>query len=80
MTRHRYVERSPGGPADYCAFFKASFGPLIALYGMLAEEPERVAALERDFLDFATRSNRGAPDAAEYPYEYLLVVARKAGR
>jgi ubiquinone/menaquinone biosynthesis C-methylase UbiE len=79
MTRHEYVERSPGGPQDYCDFFKATFGPVIAVYAFLADQPDRLAALDRDFLDFATRANRGAPDAAEYHYEYLLVVARKRG-
>ena len=35
-------------------------------------------ALDRDFLEFATRSNRGVQNGpAEYHYEYLLVVARK---
>ena len=52
---------------------------MVAIYASLADQPERAAALDRDFLDFATRSNRGAPDGpAEYHYEYLLVVARKS--
>jgi ubiquinone/menaquinone biosynthesis C-methylase UbiE len=78
MTRRTYVERSPGGPAGYCRLFKETFGPVVGLYAGLAGDPERVAALDRDFLEFATRANRG-PSAgpAEYPYEYLLVVARK---
>ena len=76
--RH-YVERSPGDPAAYCDFFKATFGPIIALYAALADEPDRHAALDREFLEFATRANAGPPGApAEYPYEYLLVVGRKA--
>ncbi len=77
LTRSSYVERSPGGPAEYVAFFKETFGPVIALYGFLADQPERLAALDRDFHDFATRANSGSPEAAEYRYEYLLVVARK---
>jgi len=77
MSRHEYVEKSPGSPRDYCDFFKATFGPVIALYGLLAEEPERVADLDREFLEFAVRENRGTEEAAEYHYEYLLVVARK---
>ena len=50
---------------------------MIALYGLLADEPERLAALDREFREFASRANSGTPDAAEYRYEYLLVVARK---
>ncbi len=78
MTRREYVEGSPGGPRGYRALFKTTFGPVIATYESLAGEPDRVAALDHDFLEFATRANRGEPDGpAEYHYEYLLVVARK---
>ncbi len=77
LTRRSYVERSPGGPAEYVAFFRETFGPVIALYGSLADEPERLAALDREFRDFADRANSGGAEAAEYRYEYLLVVARK---
>jgi SAM-dependent methyltransferase len=80
LTRTSYVERSPGGPAEYVALFKQTFGPTVALYAGLADRPERVAALDRDFLAFAERANQGPPDGpAEYVYEYLLVVARTPG-
>jgi hypothetical protein len=40
----------------------------------------QAAGLDADFLDFATRSNRGVQGApAEYAYEYLLVVGGKKG-
>ena len=46
---------------------KQTFGPIVALYASLAEEPERAAALDRDFLEFATRANSGRPEGpAEY--------------
>ena len=76
MTRKEYVESAPS-PVDYRDFFKATFGPVIALHAFLADQPDRAAAFDREFLEFATRSNRGAPEGpAEYHYEYLLVVAR----
>ena len=51
---------------------------MVAIYAGLGDQPDRLAALDRDFLEFATNSNRGAPNGpAEYHYEYLLVVARK---
>mgnify|MGYP006160843833 CR=1 FL=1 len=31
LTRTEYVERSPGGPEEYCEFFKTTFGPAIAI-------------------------------------------------
>jgi SAM-dependent methyltransferase len=75
-TRRRYVERVDGGPAGYCELFRTTFGPYIAIRASL--EPERAAALDRDFLEFATRWNEGAPGGpAEIPYDYLLVVVRR---
>jgi SAM-dependent methyltransferase len=76
LTRGEYVERA-AGPGAYCELFKEAFGPVVGLYAGLADQPDRRAQLDRDFLDFATRSNRGRPGGpAEYAYEYLLVVAR----
>jgi len=77
MTRREYVEQA-SSPADYCAFFEETFGPAVAIRRGLVDRPERAAAFDRDFLAYATRSNRGAPGGpARYPYEYLLVVARR---
>jgi ubiquinone/menaquinone biosynthesis C-methylase UbiE len=77
LTRRHYVERA-ASPRDYCEFFKTTFGPVIAVFASLADHPDRSADVDRAFLEFATRSNRGAPGGpAEYPYEYLLVVAHK---
>ena len=77
MTRRQYVERADS-PAEYRELFKQTFGPVVGTYASLADDPERTAALDRDFLDFATRTNSGPPEGpAEYRYEYLLFVARK---
>jgi ubiquinone/menaquinone biosynthesis C-methylase UbiE len=75
-TRGDYVERA-ASPRDYRELFKQAFGPVVAAYASLADDPETAAALDRDFLAFAERSNSGPPDGpAEYRFEYLLVVAR----
>jgi ubiquinone/menaquinone biosynthesis C-methylase UbiE len=77
MTRKHYVERA-ASPRDYRELFKQTFGPVVGIYASLADEPERADALDRDFLEFATRANSGLPESpAEYRYEYLLVLARK---
>ena len=79
MTRKEYVERAES-PSRYRDFVKDTFGPVIAIYAGLAEEPERRAALDRDFLEFVTRANQGSAEGpTELHYEYLLVVARKRG-
>ncbi|HEU4449894.1 MAG TPA: class I SAM-dependent methyltransferase [Gaiellaceae bacterium] len=78
LTRKEAVERIEGGPREYVDFYKATFGPIVGLFALLAGEPERAAALDRDLLDFATRANRGeAAGPSEYAYEILVVVARR---
>ena len=59
LTRSWLVERSGGGPREYCDLP----GDLRARCPAYSGEPDRVAALDRDFLDFATRMNRGEADA-----------------
>ncbi len=77
LTRREYVERSPT-PEAYWAFYRETFGPAVAVVESLADRPKEAAAFERDFLEFATRANRGAPGGdAEYHFEYLLVVGHK---
>jgi ubiquinone/menaquinone biosynthesis C-methylase UbiE len=74
------VETVPGTPADYCDFFKQTFGPVIAAFAAVENDPERAAALDREFLEFAARANAGPPEGpTQLRYEYLLIVARKAG-
>ena len=76
LTRKEYVERAET-PRAYVELCERTFGPAIALRGSLADQPDRVAAFERDFLEFAERGNTGPEGGpAEYVYEYLLVVAR----
>ena len=76
MSRNQYLETAPS-PRAYVDHFKTTFGPAVALYAALTDQPDRLAALDREFHEFAETSNRGAPGGpAEFPYGYLLVVAR----
>lgn len=80
MKREEYMEQA-GSPEEYFELFKRTFGPVVAVYASLADEPERAATLDRDFFDFVTRANRGPRGGpARYRYEYLLVVAHKRRR
>jgi ubiquinone/menaquinone biosynthesis C-methylase UbiE len=56
--------------AEYCAFYKKYFGPVMAAFAD-AEDP---AQLDRRFLAYAEAELRDG-----FGYDYLLVVARKAG-
>ena len=80
LSRSDYAERA-ASPRAYVELFKRTFGPVVGIYASLAEQPDRLAALDRDFLEFATRSSSGAPEGpAEYRYEYLLAIGRKRAR
>jgi hypothetical protein len=77
LRRATSVERA-ATPEAYCAFYKETFGPVIATYSGLAGNAARIAALDTAFLDFARRANRGADDGpAEYAFEYLLLAGRR---
>ncbi len=77
VTRSSYVERAES-PEAYVELFAQTFGPAVTIRAALADDPERAAAFDRDFLEFATRANTGERSGpAEYRYEYLLVIAHK---
>jgi ubiquinone/menaquinone biosynthesis C-methylase UbiE len=77
MRRREYVE-SAASPEAYLDLFKRTFGPMVAIHASLADQPERTAALDRDFLEFVRSANQSTREGSvQIPYEYLLVVARK---
>ena len=77
-SKRELVETVPGPPADYCDFYRQTFGPVVAAFASVEDEPERSADLQSEFLDFVERANSGPPDGpTELRFEYLLVLARK---
>jgi ubiquinone/menaquinone biosynthesis C-methylase UbiE len=62
-------------PEAFRDYFKANYGPTIAVYRAIEEDPERVAALDRDLADLARRFDRGASSTV-LDWEYLLLTAR----
>lgn len=79
-SERELVETVPGAPADFCDFYKQTFGPVIAAFASVDDDRERSAALEREFLDFVKQANAGPPDGpTELRFEYLLLLARKRG-
>ena len=77
LTRGEYVETAASA-SEYQELFEESFGPMVAIRASLADRPDRLASLDRDFSEFIARSNRGTPGGPlRIPYEYLLVIARR---
>ena len=70
LERREYVERVPGGPQGFVAFYRATFGPAAAI-----EDPR----FADDLLAFARRANEGEPGGdAQLRFGYLRVLARRA--
>jgi ubiquinone/menaquinone biosynthesis C-methylase UbiE len=63
-------------PLEFREYWKRNYGPTIAAYKFNQDQPERVEALDRDFLAFLTNWDR-ADDTAAWDAEYLLVTATK---
>jgi ubiquinone/menaquinone biosynthesis C-methylase UbiE len=64
-------------PEEFRDFFKANYGPTIAVYRAIADDPDKVAALDRDLVALAERFDRGDGHTV-LDWEYLLVTARRA--
>ena len=63
-------------PEDFREHFRTNYGPTIAAYRNIAEDPERVASLDQALADLALQNDRGT-DRTVLGWEYLLLTARK---
>lgn len=63
--------------AAFRDFFKAHYGPTVAAYQGIADEPDRVAALDTELAELADRFLAGS---SAMEWEYLLITARKRSR
>jgi SAM-dependent methyltransferase len=63
-------------PEDFRSYFKARYGPTIAVYRGLADDPQRAAALDAELAELAQRHDLGTGQTT-MEWEYLLFTARK---
>ena len=56
-------------------YFKANYGPTIAVYRFIADDADKVAALDSDLADLGRRFDTGG---GAMDWEYLLLTARTA--
>lgn len=65
-------------PLEFREYWKRNYGPTIAAYKFNADDPDRVADLDRDFLAFLESTNAATePGRTAYEAEYLVVTATK---
>lgn len=81
VTKKKLIVDHFESPEDECAYYKRHFGPTIATYASIAADPEKVRALDRDFLEYARRTNV-APEGERpvYELEYVRMVLKKSSR
>jgi SAM-dependent methyltransferase len=65
-----------GEPQSFRDYFKARYGPTIAVYKHIAEDPERVDALDRELVELVRRHDHGAKSTV-MDWEYLLFTAQR---
>ena len=68
-----------GRPEDFRDYFKANYGPTIAVYRAIADDPERTTALDAGLADLARRHalDPGSAGGIVMEWEYLLFTAHK---
>ena len=62
------------GPSDFREFFKTNYGPTIAVYKFISEDPERVSALDAALDELAERFT----EDGVMRWEYLLFTATRS--
>ena len=65
-------------PEEFRAYFASHYGPTIAAYRNVGDDPERIAALDADLVALAERFDRGSDGGLVLEWEYLLVTATRA--
>ncbi|MEU4538175.1 class I SAM-dependent methyltransferase [Streptosporangium sp. NPDC023825] len=65
-------------PDAFRDYFKANYGPTVAVYRGMTGDPDRVAALDHALTELARRHLQGEKKTV-MEWEYLLLTARKRG-
>jgi hypothetical protein len=63
-------------PEAFRDYFKINYGPTISTYRFIADDPDRVAALDQDLVELGRRFDVGT-DSTVLDWEYLIFTARK---
>jgi ubiquinone/menaquinone biosynthesis C-methylase UbiE len=66
-------------PEDFLRYFKSHYGPTISVYKFLADDEDKVKALDKALTELADSFGDAHGDAAwQMEWEYLLLTAKKA--
>ena len=73
VRREKLIVDHFATPEGFRDYFKACYGPTIAVYRNIADGPERVAELDEALVELGKRFTTGTT----MEWEYLIVTARK---
>ena len=73
-TKQKVTVDTFGKPEEFRDFFKATYGPTIAVYAFIGDDAERAAALDRELAELGARHDLGG---GRMEWEYLLYTATK---
>lgn len=59
-------------------YFRAHYGPTIAVYRAIADDPDKVAGLDAALVELVHRFDLGGEGATRLEWEYLLVTAQRS--
>jgi SAM-dependent methyltransferase len=77
VERRRLTVDAFGTPQEFRDYFASHYGPTIAVYRAVGDDPERVAALDAELVELARGADEGeAGGPTVLGWEYLLVTAR----
>jgi ubiquinone/menaquinone biosynthesis C-methylase UbiE len=76
-TRKLEVTHFPT-PEAFRDYFKTVYGPTVAVFKAIADDPEKVAALDEALAELGRRFDRGSGTSV-LDWEYLLLTARRTG-
>ncbi|WP_411700385.1 class I SAM-dependent methyltransferase [Conyzicola sp.] len=65
-------------PDEFRQYFASHYGPTIAAYRNVGDDPERTAALDADLAALAERFDTGSDGSLVLEWEYLLLTARRS--
>ena len=64
-------------PAAFRDYFKVNYGPTIAVYKAIADDPDKVAALDRELEELGRRFDRSTSGSSVLDWEYLLLTCER---
>jgi hypothetical protein len=77
-ARSMLVVDAFASPEEFRDYFKQRYGPTVAAYRALGDDPDRAAALDRALADLAREHDQGeGGDGLVMNWEFLLVTATR---